>query len=72
LRQALLQGRDDVDHVAAGRLRRRRFALLTLGLGVDQLFNVFAVSVDIWRINSTVMPSISFMARLTSFGPAFR
>ena len=48
LRQALLQGRDDVDHVAAGTLRRRRLALLTLGLGVDQFFNVFAVSVVIF------------------------
>src|SRR5580693_8529886 len=30
------------------RLRRRRLAFLTLGLGVDQFFNIFAISVMIF------------------------
>jgi hypothetical protein len=56
LRQALLQGRDNVDHVAAGRLRRRRLAFLTLGIGVNQLFNVFRYKRrDIWR--DRILPS---------------
>jgi hypothetical protein len=47
LRQALLQGRDDVDHVAAGGLRRC-LALLARGFVFDQLFHVFSVSVVIF------------------------
>jgi len=38
LRQALLQGRDQVDHVAAGGFRRRHLALWPLALSSISFF----------------------------------
>jgi hypothetical protein len=56
--QVFLRGRDDVDHVAAGRLRRRSLALLPFGLGVDQFFNVLRCKChDIWRDLPQFLPN---------------
>src|ERR1700675_1895745 len=48
LRQALLQGGNQVDNIAASRLRRRCLAFLSLRLVFDQLFHVLGVGVVIF------------------------
>src|ERR1700742_499401 len=52
--QAFLQGSDQVDDVALGRLRSRSLPLLSLSLRFDQLLHLFGVSIPVFsRIKLT-------------------
>jgi serine/threonine protein kinase len=50
LRQALLQGCNQIDNIAAGRFGRRRLAFLSFRLFFDQLFHVLGIGVVIFGI----------------------